>query len=372
MHNEEARSRVQTICLMILTTAAIGYAIYWLRPVLLPFVIAVFVVSGIAPVLETLQRRLGVDRLVAAGITFLAGLVIVMILGWTLWTSTIELREMAPAYRMRIQEIVNTIQDYIPERFIKEDLPKDKTSKLGTNEKGDLTNDETSTLDTNERIELFLDSMMRHGISQLSGALLNLMMTSIVVLIYVFFLLLGATAPLGVTGTWHEIDLQIRNYLRLKTVISVITGAIFGLAIALFGLPMAMTFGLLAFLLNYIPNIGPLVATVLPIPLIILQPDAGIGWMATAILVLSGIQFASGNIIEPKMMGESTDLHPVVVLLALMFWGMMWGIVGMFLATPITAGIKIVLERIDATKPIAAILAGHWKPPAETSPKQVV
>ncbi|HBN79698.1 MAG TPA: AI-2E family transporter [Planctomycetaceae bacterium] len=356
MHNEEARSRVQTICLMILTTAAIGYAIYWLRPVLLPFVIAVFVVSGIAPVLETLQRRLGVDRLVAAGITFLLGLVIVVILGWTLWTSTIELREMAPAYRMRIQEIVNTIQDYIPERFVK----------------GDLPDDETSITPTDKKIDLSLESLMTHGISELSGALLNLMMTSIVVLIYVFFLLLGATAPLGVTGTWNEIDLQIRNYLRLKTVISVITGAIFGLAIALFGLPMAMTFGLLAFLLNYIPNIGPLVATVLPIPLIILQPEAGIGWMVAAILVLSGIQFASGNIIEPKMMGESTDLHPVVVLLALMFWGMMWGIVGMFLATPITAGIKIVLGKIDATKSIAAILAGHWKPPAETTPKQVV
>jgi len=165
-----------------------------------------------------------------------------------------------------------------------------------------------------------------------------------------------------VTGTWQDIDLQIRKYLRLKTVISIITGFVFGMAIALLGIPMAMTFGLLAFLLNYIPNIGPLVATVLPIPLIILQPDAGIVWMVLAILILSGIQFVSGNIIEPKMMGESTDLHPVVVLLALMFWGMMWGIVGMFLATPITAGIKIVLERIDATKPIAAILAGNWKP----------
>ena len=341
MQLEEARSRIQTNCLMILTTAAIGYAIYWLRPVLLPFVIAIFVVSGIAPILDSLQRRLGVERLVAAGITFLAGLGIVFVLG-----STVELREMAPAYRLRIQEIVDTVQDYLPDRLVK-DAP---------------TIEGTPVKKNTERIDLFLDSLLRHGFSELSGALLNLLMTSIVVLIYVFFLLLGSTEPLGVTGTWQDIDLQIRKYLRLKTVISIITGFVFGMAIALLGIPMAMTFGLLAFLLNYIPNIGPLVATVLPIPLIILQPDAGIVWMVLAILILSGIQFVSGNIIEPKMMGESTDLHPVVVLLALMFWGMMWGIVGMFLATPITAGIKIVLERIDATKPIAAILAGNWKP----------
>ncbi|WP_339745533.1 AI-2E family transporter [uncultured Rubinisphaera sp.] len=346
MQLEEARSRIQTNCLMILTTAAIGYAIYWLRPVLLPFVIAIFVVSGIAPILDSLQRRLGVERLVAAGITFLAGLGIVFVLGWTLWGSTVELREMAPAYRLRIQEIVDTVQDYLPDRLVK-DAP---------------TIEGTPVKKNTERIDLFLDSLLRHGFSELSGALLNLLMTSIVVLIYVFFLLLGSTEPLGVTGTWQDIDLQIRKYLRLKTVISIITGFVFGMAIALLGIPMAMTFGLLAFLLNYIPNIGPLVATVLPIPLIILQPDAGIVWMVIAILILSGIQFVSGNIIEPKMMGESTDLHPVVVLLALMFWGMMWGIVGMFLATPITAGIKIVLERIDATKPIAAILAGNWKP----------
>ena len=84
MHDEAARARIQTICLMILATTAIMYAIYWLRPVLVPFVIAVFVVSGIAPVLDMLQRRLRVNRLVAAGIAFVAGLLVLLLLGGTL------------------------------------------------------------------------------------------------------------------------------------------------------------------------------------------------------------------------------------------------------------------------------------------------
>lgn len=122
---------------------------------------------------------------------------------------------------------------------------------------------------------------------------------------------------------------------------------------------MSLTFGVLAFLLNYIPNIGPVVASLLPIPFILLAPEGGAIWMACAITVSMAVQVISGSVVEPKLMGDASDLHPVVILLALMFWGMMWGITGMFLATPITAGIKIVLEGNPSTKRIAAIMAGR-------------
>lgn len=157
-----------------------------------------------------------------------------------------------------------------------------------------------------------------------------------------------------------EIDEQVRSYLGLKTVISIFTGMAFGLALWIFGVPMAFTFGVLAFLLNFVPNVGPLVASLLPIPLIVLDPTGSIGWMVTAIGVTCTIQAISGNIVEPKLMGNSSDLHPVTILVALMFWGMMWGIIGMFLATPVTAALKIVLQRIDSTKPIANLMAGRF------------
>ena len=124
---------------------------------------------------------------------------------------------------------------------------------------------------------------------------------------------------------------------------------------------MALTFGLLAFLLNYIPNVGPLIAMVLPLPLIVLHPEATWLGIILVIAITSAVQFVSGNIIEPQVMGDSTDLHPIVILLALMFWGMLWGIIGMFLAIPVTSGLKLVLQKMEATKQLASIMAGRWE-----------
>ncbi len=81
--------------------------------------------------------------------------------------------------------------------------------------------------------------------------------------------------------------------------------------------------------------------------------------MILAIAIPGAIQFGIGSLLEPKVMGRSLDLHPVVVLLGLIFFGMIWGIVGMILATPIVAVTKIILERIDETAPVAELLAGR-------------
>jgi AI-2 transport protein TqsA len=181
------------------------------------------------------------------------------------------------------------------------------------------------------------------------------------VLIFMFFLLLGgSTETIPRAGIWMEIESKMRSYLVTKTVISLFTGAVFGLALWLFGIPLAIVFALLAFLLNFIPNIGPIIACLLPLPLIILSPDLSLGAMIVVILLTSGIQFISGNVVEPKIMGDAFELHPVAILLTLMIWGMLWGIIGMILATPIMAAMKILLERFDRTRPIAEILAGRF------------
>jgi AI-2 transport protein TqsA len=355
MQTEQSRSQIQTVCLMVLAGSAIAYAVFLLRPVLMPFVVAVFVVSGIGPILDSLERRLGVDRLMAAAITFLAGIFLMLLLSWALWSSTAELAANAPAYRNRIREIVHYVEEHVPGLFVKEEAAETAVALTPTGP---------------QKVDGFLDTLVRDGISDLSSTLLSLITTSIVVLIFVFFLLLGGRASQESNPTWHEIDRQMRNYLVLKTVISMFTGLAFGVALKLFGIPMAMTFGVLAFLLNFIPNVGPLIASVLPIPLIVLDPAASVWWMLSAVGVTSGVQFLSGNVVEPKLMSDSSDLHPIVVLLALMFWGVMWGIVGMFLATPITASLRIVFDRIEATRPIAQLLAGKWPNWSELEPDQ--
>jgi AI-2 transport protein TqsA len=206
--------------------------------------------------------------------------------------------------------------------------------------------------------------------SRLSSALMDFMSSAMMVLIFMFFLLLGDTSPaVRRHGVWEEIESGIRNYIVTKTTISLVTGVAFGLVLWAFGVPLALVFGLLAFLLNFIPNIGPIIASLLPLPLILLDPEMSLATMILVIMLSSTVQFVSGNVIEPKIMGDSFKLHPVVILLTLMLWGMLWGIVGMFLATPITAAIKIFLEQFDHTRPIAQWLEGRFewqdRPPSE-------
>ncbi len=407
MDTEESRSRTQTICLVVLTAAVATYLIYWLRPVLVPLVVAVFVVSGVGPILKALEQRLGVTRLVAAMLTFLAGVVILVVFGCSLWVSVVDLSSNADAYRARVRELVKKVESVFPmDLSLKDDAKPTKSpaessppaddisSKAETGEDSPSLPDSDAEQETllprdsqvdsggvqrstettapielpvaaaaggsrHEKVTEFVDQFIGQGITVVSQTLINLVSTSVVVLIYVFFLLLGTPTDVNSSGTWRDVDHQIRSYLTLKTIISIFTGLVFGLSLRLFGVPMALTFGVLAFLLNFIPNVGPLVASLLPIPLIILDPSGSVGWMIAVITVTCAVQLISGNIVEPKIMGESADLHPVTILLALMFWGMMWGIVGMFLATPIMAGLKIVLERVDATRPIADIMAGR-------------
>jgi AI-2 transport protein TqsA len=114
----------------------------------------------------------------------------------------------------------------------------------------------------------------------------------------------------------------------------------------------------LTVLFNFIPTLGSILVTVLPVPVILLQ--FGFGWQLWVIFAASVlIQVTIGSLLEPKLLGERMDLHPITVLLFLMFWGLVWGLPGMFMAVPITAVIRIVLSRIDATKVLAELMAGR-------------
>ena len=114
----------------------------------------------------------------------------------------------------------------------------------------------------------------------------------------------------------------------------------------------------LTFVLNFIPNIGPFIATVSPLPVLFLQ--YGGDWRLVVVLVLlTAVHFVVGNILETRWMGKSMDLNPIVVLVCLIFWALVWGIMGALLAVPLTAAIKMIFELNDNTRPLARLLAGR-------------
>ncbi len=190
------------------------------------------------------------------------------------------------------------------------------------------------------------------------GTVVDLAATAGLVLIFVIYLV-SARRPAGLrTGIYAEIDSKVRRYLLTKIAVSATTGLLVGIILALFGLDLALVFGILAFLLNFIPSVGSIIATLLPLPIALVQYESV--WPIIGVIVLPGIvQTVIGNGVEPKVMGEGLDLHPVTILLALIFWGLLWGIVGMLLAAPMTAVLRIVLARIETTRPVAEILAGR-------------
>ena len=154
-----------------------------------------------------------------------------------------------------------------------------------------------------------------------------------------------------------RISHAIEHYLGLKTLISLITGGLAAFILWLFGVQFALLWGVLTFFLNFIPNIGSLIATVPPVAMALFQ----FGSVSRALLVagvLTLLQMGVGNFLEPKLMGSSLNLSPLVVLLSLIFWGWMWGPVGMLLAVPLTAVVKTALEHNESTRPVAQIMSG--------------
>ena len=109
--------------------------------------------------------------------------------------------------------------------------------------------------------------------------------------------------------------------------------------------------------MNFIPSIGSIISTLLPIPVAVASFET-FGPVVLVILIPGMIQMIIGNGIEPKLMGEGRNLHPVTVLLTLSCWGMLWGVVGMLLAVPMTAVIRIVLMQFETLRPVGDLLAG--------------
>ncbi|WP_172329644.1 AI-2E family transporter [Mangrovicoccus sp. HB161399] len=153
-----------------------------------------------------------------------------------------------------------------------------------------------------------------------------------------------------------ELGGRISSYLWIMTRLSALTAAASWAAMAAFGLPNAMFWAILIFVLNFIPTIGSILGVLLPTAFAILQfPEL----LPVALLasILGLVQFTVGNVIFPRMAGQSLNMSLVVTIFALFLWGTLWGVTGLFLAVPVTAMIIIVSARFEASRPLAVLLS---------------
>ncbi len=191
------------------------------------------------------------------------------------------------------------------------------------------------------------------------------------VLLFLMFMLAGRTALTGrITKAFdpiradkikyviNSIEDQVQHYLLIKTFVSFLTAVIAGIILFAGRFDFVIFSALLIFVLNFIPNFGSVIATLFPILIGILK----FGFTLRVLLVAVGLmvtQFVIGNIVEPMMTGKSLNLSPIVILISLIFWGYVWGIVGMILAVPLTSAMKIFFENIPGLKPIADIISSE-------------
>ncbi|WP_319481771.1 AI-2E family transporter [uncultured Draconibacterium sp.] len=207
-------------------------------------------------------------------------------------------------------------------------------------------------------------------LSSLFSTLTSLFGNAFTVFLYLLFLLLEEPLfPKKLKAMYPEkerydhvkklvakIDHSIGNYVALKTLTSLLTGFLSYFALLFIGVDAPLFWAFLIFVLNFIPTIGSLIATIFPTIFAILQ----FGELTPGILVLSivgAIQLVVGNFIEPRLMGNTLNISPLVVFLTLAIWGVIWGISGMLLSVPITVILIIIMSEFPGTRPFAILLS---------------
>lgn len=299
----------------------------------------------ILPAHHWLVRR-RVPPFLAYGIIVLGVLAVSYGLGLMLYHSFEDLQQSLPEYQENLTRLIGQASRWIPE--------------LDAETLEQMVRRELPTLEANV-------SSLRSALGTLFGFLSQLG----VMLIYLVFLLAEQTSiprrihkafepgrAQQILNVIQRINGSIAQYLAVKTLMSFLTGLFTTVVLVLFGVKYAVLWGVVAFLLNYIPYLGSVVAALLPVLLSLVQ--YGSPWRTLVILILLlVVHNAIGYVIEPLVAGRRLDLSPLVIIVSLAFWGSIWGIVGMILAVPLVVTLKAILENIPQTRPIAVLLSNQ-------------
>ncbi|HUF09667.1 MAG TPA: AI-2E family transporter [Rhodothermales bacterium] len=341
------QGRVITLLLSILVAIAIGAVLFALRGVLLPFVGAVLLSYLFKPIVSWANRR-NIPIVVSLIVVILVVIVILIGVGLTLYGTTIAFINALPRYEARIQAITNDLFTYV--RHVGATWDVDVSEYFTRN-----------PLD----VATFAD-WLQSGFSSFLVVFGN----GFIVVLFLLFILAGTgtLAPKIAAAFSSEraetlyqiarnIDIQIKQYLVTKALVSLLTGVIATVILLIIGVDFPFLWGFLTFLLNFIPNFGSIVATMFPVAISLLQFGTFLEPILVLVLLISN-QSILGNFLEPRIVASSLNLSPLVVLFSLILWGWLWGVWGMVLAVPITSAVKIICENIAALHPVAVLMGG--------------
>lgn len=343
--------RVIRLLLTVMVLPVVFIILRTMKTVFIPLIFAIFLSFLFAPLIQWLKKR----RVPMFAILILLMLIILLFfsfISWLFYAAGNNVVREFPVYQTKFEIMIRNAQDNLTDALESMNVAMDKIPFLNISEQistggFSITKMVTGTM----------------------GTFLNIGTTLFLTMLFMLFTIAGQgqmekrlrrvlteERQQQTLQTMSRIQLQIQRYFLNKTLISLGTALLGVFFMLVFGVNFVVVAGILLFVLNFIPNIGSIVASLFPILICLI--DYGFGWRLMGMtLCIIGTQVFFANIMEPKVMGERLNLTPIMVLISLIFWALVWGVVGMMLAVPITSVINIVLKEMDEKNLVSAIIS---------------
>jgi predicted PurR-regulated permease PerM len=341
LYHSSTSSMKQSIASNFIVTASIIIIIAGVmaaNAIILPIILALFISIVCAQPVIWLEKK-KVPYSIAVVMVLLGLLMLFVLFGGIIGNSLARFSRDAPKYEENLRTIVEGLIKYI--------------------------NSSGANIDAKQLINMIDPGKILSFTAGAVGEIGQIMSDSFVIMLVTIFMLLEVKSFLSkakIIEKLHGNSLKyldtigksIRHYLSIKTVVSLLTGVFVWIWLLVVGVDYAVLWGLIAFLLNYIPNIGSIIAAAPTMLLALVQ--LGVGGMLWTGLGYLIVNMVMGNIVEPKVMGQGLGLSTLVVFLSLIVWGYIFGSVGMFLSVPLTMTIKVMLEQEKSTQWIALLM----------------
>jgi len=337
-YNAGMESRnLQTAFLGILTLLALGAVFYFLRSVFIPLAFATLISLMLTPLVNRLAK-LKIPRFIGIILTMSAVFIMLYGIGQIFYSSLYNFAASFETYQSRFSQILHGIWTrlQIPEEFF-------------------------PTMGWTENL---IDQVI-----QMTGSFVSFGTSLGLALLFIVFMQietplswrkLKRAFPHHVTAkvarAVSDATKQVARYLLLKTMLSMVTGVLVWLSLSIIGQDLARFWGLMAFLLNYIPSLGSFFVLLLTMTLGLAQFYPDWNRIIAVWVAMPVIQVLIGTIIDPHLQGHQLDLSPLVILISLIVWGWIWGFAGMFLAVPLTVALKIFFSHIESLRPIGIMM----------------
>ena len=356
-HNPMAVSSAQPFFSVALAVL-IGVIAYVGRSVLIPFVIAAFICFLIFSLRESVSRIPAIGKHLPGWLSYLLAFAII-IMAFVIFIAIIrsnvgELLRVWPEYETRLKDIagqgLNWFRslDFLPPELV-----------------GSMTEIKDAAFS-------MVTPALRQAVGSLGGLTSN-MLTLGTVLFYMAFMLIergrifrkiGLISAVrnqehAVNETINDIAILVRQYISVKTITNLVTAVTMYIIMRIAGVNSAGFWALLIFVFNFIPIFGAALAILLPVSLMIVQPGGG---LVNALILLGfmiGAEQTMSSVIEPRLIGRTLNLSPLVILFSLAVWGSLWGFTGILLAIPMTITVMIIMTQFHVTRPVAILLSDN-------------